>query len=94
MRIFARIIVFKRNNILDRCYRDEEENTRGPYARYIHQLSVSLLPARDRSAFPFSNVILSLYDSLLACAASFHRMIATRLRFLALPSSSIYSRRR
>jgi hypothetical protein len=31
---------FKRNNILDRCYRDEEGNTRGPYAPYIHRLSV------------------------------------------------------
>jgi hypothetical protein len=42
---------FKRNNILDRCYRDEEGNTRGPCAPYIHRLPVSLLPTRNRSIF-------------------------------------------
>jgi hypothetical protein len=91
---------FKRNNILDRCYRDEEGNTRGPYAPYIHRLSAfPSSPLATALSFPFLNVILFIPAFQckilpLACAASFHRMIATRLRFLALSSSSIYLRRR
>jgi hypothetical protein len=42
---------FKRNNILDRCYRDEEGNTRGPYAPYIHRLSVFLFPLATALSF-------------------------------------------
>jgi hypothetical protein len=90
---------FKRNNILDRCYRDEEGNTRGPYAPYIHRLSAfPSSPLATALSFPFLNVILFIPDFQhkilpLACAASLHRMIAlpcASLRF----SSSIYSRRR
>jgi hypothetical protein len=66
-RILAKIcfVTFKRNNISDRCYRDEEEaNTRGPFAPYIQRPSVFFSPLATalsfRSPTSFSSSPLSI----------------------------------
>jgi hypothetical protein len=74
---------FKRNNILDRCYRDEERNTPRPYAPlYPPVFSPHLLPLCLPSPTSFATYLLVLP----LIVRGYHR-----LRFRTLPVSNIFA---
>jgi hypothetical protein len=73
---------FKRNNILDQCYHDEERNTREPYAPlYPPVLCPHTLPLCHPSPTSFATYLRVLFTVRLF----------RRLRFRTLPVSNIFA---